>query len=304
VPFLLYGTFAMTSPYTHLITAEQLRDLQARHAPLKVLDVSFDLTDPAKADAMFTEKRIAGATLAHLERDLSAGLPQSGTAQTVSGGRHPLPTREALAAWLTRAGCTNDMQVVVYDRNGVNYCGRLWWMLKWAGHNAVAVLDGGLQTWEAAGGMTESGPAPQAAPASLPFALHAPLRQLVGTQDVLRHLGEPGQTLIDARGAPRYRGDAEPLDPVAGHIPGALNRPFADNFAADGHYKSPDQLKSEWAALLTGHAPASVVHYCGSGVSTLANMLALEVAGYPPVPLYAGSWSEWSRTPGLPCSRS
>jgi thiosulfate/3-mercaptopyruvate sulfurtransferase len=176
-------------------------------------------------------------------------------------------------------------------------------MLKWAGHDAVAVLDGGLQAWEAAGGAIQSGPAPQASPASPPFALHAPLRQLAGTQEVLRHLGEPEQTLIDARGAPRYRGDTEPLDPVAGHIPGALNRPFTDNFAAGGHYKSPAQLKTEWSALLAGHAPASVVHYCGSGVSALSNALAMEIAGYPPVPLYAGSWSEWSRMPGLPCAQ-
>ena len=293
----------MTTTYTHLISAAQLQDLQARRVPLKIFDVSFDLADPAQADAMFAQKRIAGAVLAHLERDLSAGLALSTTTQTVSGGRHPLPTREALAAWLTRAGLANGMQAVVYDRHGVNYCGRLWWMLKWAGHDAVAVLDGGLQAWEAASGATESGPALPPAPANPPFALGAPLRQFVATQHVLRHLGEPGQTLIDARGAPRYRGDAEPLDPVAGHIPGALNRPFTDNFAAGGLYKAPAQLKAEFDALLAGRAPASVVHACGSGVSALANVLAMEVAGYPPVSLYAGSWSEWSRTPGLPCAK-
>ena len=120
---------------------------------------------------------------------------------------------------------------------------------------------------------------------------------------MLRHLGEPGQTLIDARGAPRYRGETEPLDPVAGHIPGALNRPFASNFADGGRYKSPEQLKTEWAALLAGRQSAGVVHYCGSGVSALANALAMEIAGYPPAPLYAGSWSEWSRTPGLPVEK-
>ena len=293
----------MTTPYTLLITPGQLQDLQARQAPLMVFDASFELGDPAKADALFAQKRIAGATLAHLERDLSAGLPGSASAQTASGGRHPLPTREAFAAWLTSVGFGNGMQAVVYDRNGVNYCGRLWWMLKWAGHEAAAVLDGGLQAWEAAGGATASGPAPRPAPARPPFALHAPLRQLVGTQEVLRHLGEPGQTLIDARGAPRYRGESDPLDPIAGHIPGALNRPFGSNFAADGRYQSPAQLKAEYAALLAGRAPASVVHYCGSGVSTLANVLAMELAGYPPVALYAGSWSEWSRTPGLPVER-
>jgi thiosulfate/3-mercaptopyruvate sulfurtransferase len=290
-------------PYTHLITPKQLQDLQARQTPLMVFDVSFDLSDPDAADAMFAVKRIVGATLAHVERNLSAGLELSTTAQTVSGGRHPLPTREALAAWLARVGFTNGMQAVVYDRNGVNYCGRLWWMLKWAGHDAVAVLDGGLQGWLAAGGATESGDAPQSAPAGQPFALHAPLRQLAVTQDVLRHLNESGQTLIDARGGPRYRGETEPLDPVGGHIPGALNRPFIHNFGADGRYKSPEELKAEFGALLAGRAPASAVHYCGSGVSALANVLAMEIAGYPPVSLYAGSWSEWSRTPGLPCAK-
>ena len=290
-------------PYTHLIAAEQLLDLQARRVPLKVFDVSFDLADPAKADALFAGQRIAGATLAHLERDLSAGLPQSRTAQTASGGRHPLPTREAFAAWLASVGFAHGMQAVVYDRNGVNYCGRLWWMLKWAGHDAVAVLDGGLQAWLAAGGASESGAAPPPAPARQPFALRPPLRQLVDTPHVLRHLGQPGQTLIDARAAPRYRGETEPLDPVAGHIPGALNRPFSSNLADGGRYKSPAQLKTEWSALLAARPPASVVHYCGSGVSALANALALELAGHPPAPLYAGSWSEWSRTPGLPAEK-
>jgi thiosulfate/3-mercaptopyruvate sulfurtransferase len=289
--------------FTHLITVDQLQNLQARHAPLMIFDVSFDLSDPAKADAMYAEKRIDGALLAHLERDLSAGLPISTATQALCGGRHPLPTREDFAAWLTRVGFANDMQAVVYDRNGVNYCGRLWWMLKWAGHDAVAVLDGGLQAWEAAGGAIASGPAPHPAPARQPFALGAPLRQWVTLQEVLGRLGQPDQTLIDARGAPRYRGDAEPMDPVAGHIPGALNRPFSDDFAADGRYKSPAQLKTEFAALLAGRDPASVVHQCGSGVSALANTIAMEIAGYPPVPLYAGSWSEWSRTPRLPCAK-
>jgi thiosulfate/3-mercaptopyruvate sulfurtransferase len=295
----------MTAPYTHIITAQQLRAFQTSHAPLRIFDVSFDLGDPSKADSMFVQKHIVGAALAHLERDLSAGLACSITQQTVSGGRHPLPTREALAAWLTRIGMTNDMQAVVYDRNGSNYCGRLWWMLKWAGHDAVAVLDGGLQAWEAAGGAVEMGSMLPIEPANPAFKLHQPLRQMVSTKEVLSGLNTPNQTLIDARGAPRYRGDTEPLDPVAGHIPGALNRPFNENFAADGCFKSPDALKAEWTAKLAGKAPESVVHYCGSGVSALANVIAMELAGYTPVPLYAGSWSDWCRTtPALPCEKS
>jgi len=283
--------------YTHLITAAQLQALQASGAPLMVFDCSFELSDAAKADAMFAEQHIAGAQQAHLERDLSAPAG----AEAVNGGRHPLPTRERLATWLSRIGFANDMQAVVYDRNGANYCGRLWWMLKWAGHDAVAVLDGGLQAWAAASGAMESGPA-----RSLPAAAFRPgpeLRRLALIDEVRARLDSPAQTLIDARGGPRFRGDVEPLDPVGGHIPGALNRPFTDNFGADGRFKPPAQLRAEFDALLAGRNPASVVHQCGSGVSTLPNMIAMELAGYAPTVLYGGSWSEWSRTPGLPMAK-
>ncbi|WP_293221987.1 sulfurtransferase [Ottowia sp.] len=283
--------------FTHLISVDQLQALQATGAPLMVFDCSFDLADPAKADAMFAEQHIAGSVQAHLDRDLSAHAPQD----AVNGGRHPLPKRELFAQTLRRLGFENTMQAVVVDRNGANYCGRLWWMLKWAGHEAVAVLDGGLPAWLAAGGATASGPAPARAPGH--FELKPELRHWVGTQEVAQHLGQPTQTLIDARGAPRYRGEVEPLDPIAGHIPGALNRPFGDNLGPDGRFKSPAQLKTEFAALLAGRDAAGVVHHCGSGVSTVPNIIAMELAGYPPVALYAGSWSEWSRTPGLPVAK-
>ena len=283
--------------FNHLISAPQLQALQANGTPLLVVDCSFDLADPAKADAMFAEQHIQGAMQAHLERDLSTHDP----ANAVNGGRHPLPKRELFAQTLRRLGLDNTMQAVVYDRNGANYCGRLWWMLKWAGHDAVAVLDGGLQAWLAAGGATESGPAPARAPGH--FELGPRLRHWVSTQDVAARLNQPTQTIIDARGAPRYRGETEPLDPIAGHIPGALNRPFGDNLGPDGRFKSPAQLKTEFAALLAGRDAAGVVHQCGSGVSTVPNIIAMELAGYPPVALYAGSWSEWSRTPGLPVAK-
>lgn len=283
--------------HTHLISVDQLQALQASGAPLMVFDCSFDLADPAKADAMFAEQRIAGSVQAHLDRDLSA----HGAADAVNGGRHPLPKRELFAQTLRRLGFDNTMQAVVYDRNGANYCGRLWWMLKWAGHEAVAVLDGGLQAWLAAGGATASGAAPARAPG--PFELKPERRHWVSTQTVAARLGQPGQTLIDARGAPRYRGEVEPLDPIAGHIPGALNRPFGDNLGPDGRFKPPAQLRAEFDALLAGRDPAGVVHHCGSGVSTVPNLIAMELAGYPPAALYAGSWSEWSRTPGLPVAK-
>ena len=283
--------------YTHLITAHQLQALQASGAPLVVFDCSFDLADPAKADALFADKHIAGARQAHLDRDLSAHSP----VEAVNGGRHPLPKRELFAQTLGRLGLGNGMQAVVYDRNGGNYCGRLWWMLKWAGHDAAAMLDGGLQAWEAAGGATESGPA-RAAPATT-FALRPALRRLVLTDEVAARLAQPTQTLIDARGAPRYRGEVEPLDPVAGHIPGALNRPFTDNFDAEGRFKPPAQLRAEFDTLLAGRDAAGVVHHCGSGVSAVPNVIAMELAGYAPAALYGGSWSEWSRTPGLPVAK-
>ena len=283
--------------YTLLITPEELRQLQQDAANVLVLDCSFDLTRPDAADALFAEIHIAGAQQAHLDRDLSTKDPK----QAVNGGRHPLPRREIVAAWLGRMGVDQATQVVVYDRNGCHYCGRLWWMLKWLGHDAVAVLDGGLQAWQAAGGATETGTAKQPTPKT--FELREPLRQLVSTDTVAQSLGQATQTVIDARAAARYRGDVEPLDPVAGHIPGALNRPFTDNFRADGRFKSAEELRSEWQKLLGSRGVETVVHHCGSGVTAVPNLLAMELAGYGPTALYAGSWSEWCRTPGLPFAK-
>jgi thiosulfate/3-mercaptopyruvate sulfurtransferase len=283
--------------YTLLITAEQVQQCQRDHTPLAVLDCSFDLMKPETVDALFEAEHIAGALQAHLDRDLST----HDAAIAVNGGRHPLPQREVVAAWLGRLGIGNSTQVVVYDRNGSTHCGRLWWMLKWLGHDAVAVLDGGLQAWKNAGGALTSGPA--AAGPATHFDVRPALRQLVLTETVVAQLGRPGQTLIDARGAPRYRGDVEPLDPVAGHIPGALNRPFTENFTAEGFFKSPEVLKAEWEKVLSGRPADSVVHHCGSGVSAVPNLIAMELAGYGPTALYAGSWSEWCRTPGLPCAK-
>ena len=283
--------------YTLLITASQLQDLQLRGTAHAVLDCSFDLMNPASADGAFESDHMAGAWHAHLARHLST--PDA--AQAVNGGRHPLPQREIVAQWLGSLGIHNGMQIVVYDRNKGHYCGRLWWMLKWLGHDAVAVLDGGLQAWKDAGGALASGPAAPGSPAH--FELKAPLRQLVLTAAVSAALGQAGQTVVDARAGARYRGEVEPLDPVAGHIPGALNRPFTDNFTEDGRFKRPEVLKAEWDQVLAGRPASSVVHHCGSGVTAVPNLLAMELAGYGPTALYAGSWSEWCRTPGLPCAK-
>jgi thiosulfate/3-mercaptopyruvate sulfurtransferase len=173
-------------------------------------------------------------------------------------------------------------------------------MLKWAGHDAVAVLDGGLQAWQAMGGACESGPAATRTPGD--FEVGTPRVQLARTEDVVRGLGGT-QTIIDARAAPRYRGEVEPLDPVAGHIPGALNRPFAENIAADGRFKPADLLRAEFLKLLGTRDPATVVHHCGSGVSAVPNVLAMEIAGLGGSALYAGSWSEWCSDPGRPVAR-
>jgi thiosulfate/3-mercaptopyruvate sulfurtransferase len=283
--------------YTTLISVSQLQTLQSQAASVMVIDCSCDLMQPAVGPQQFQDQHIAGALYADLNDNLSAKDATS----AVNAGRHPLPQREVFVQWLQSIGLTNDMQVVVYDRNGLNYCGRLWWMLKWCGHDAVAVLDGGWQAWVAAGGATAPGTAPLRTPSN--FALHAPLVTFVDTATVATRLDSPQQTLIDARGAPRYRGEVEPIDPVAGHIPGALNRPFNSNLNEHGFFKSPEVLRAEFATLLDGRAPQSVVHHCGSGVSAVPNVLAMEVAGLGKSGLYAGSWSEWCTTPGLPVAK-
>lgn len=293
--------------YQLLIDANPLQALQASGQPLMIFDCSYDLAQPEAGRAQYEGGHIPGAVYADLGHDLSdAGAPgPDGQHQphpdAASGGRHPLPSRERWAQWLQRVGLNTGVQVVVYDRQGANFCGRLWWMLKWAGHEAVAVLDGGLQAWEAAGGALARGSEPVRAAGN--FRLGPPLQRLVTTAQVHARLGGSEQTLVDARAAPRYRGEVEPLDPVAGHIPGALNRPFSQNLGPDGRFKSPEALRAEFDQLLEGRDPAGVVHQCGSGVSAVPNLLAMEIAGLGCAGLYAGSWSEWCRDPARPVAR-
>ncbi len=284
--------------HTLLITPDELRALQASGTPLRLFDCSFDLAQPEAGAAQYLQAHLPGARHADLDHALSA---KGAGAARASGGRHPLPTREAFAAWLGQQGVGAATQVVVYDRNGCNYCGRLWWMLKWCGHEAVAVLDGGLQAWQATGGALASGPEP--APAPAPFTLGPARASLVDAEAVAQGLGRPSQTVLDARATPRFRGEVEPLDPVAGHIPGALNRPFGANLGADGRFKPAPVLRAEFEALLAGHTPASVVHQCGSGVSAVPNLLAMELAGLGRAALYAGSWSDWCSDPARPVAQ-
>ncbi len=294
--------------YTTILCAETLKTLLANQPqrtpdgkPVMVFDCSFELMNPTAGQQHYDAVHIDGARYVNLDLHLSAAKTDPTAA---SGGRHPLPSREAFAAWLGSIGFSNAHQAIVYDRNGVNYCGRMWWMLKWVGHEAVAVLDGGLQAWEAVGGAVET-----AANASnitnkpSNFVLADELAVLATIKTVAKNLNKATQTIVDARGAPRFRGEVEPLDPVAGHIPGALNRVFTDNIAADGKFKSPEVLRAEFDKLLAGRDPAGVVHHCGSGVSAVPNVLGMELAGLGRAALFAGSWSEWSNDASLPVAQ-
>ena len=287
--------------YTTLISAEQLANFaKSSDKPLMIFDCTFDLTKPELGQQQFDESHISGAVYVNLDKNLSS----KNDLAAASGGRHPLPSRETFSAWLSSIGFSNTHQAVVYDRNGVNYCGRLWWMLKWVGHEAVAVLDGGLQAWQAAGGAVQSSQSAsklKITPSN--YALDGELAALTAINTIANNLNKPSQTVLDARGAPRFRGEIEPLDPVAGHIPGALNRPFTENIGADGKFKPADVLKAEFAKLLAGRDPSTVVHHCGSGVSAVPNVLAMELAGLGRQALFAGSWSEWCSDPGRPVAQ-
>lgn len=295
--------------FTTLIDPRQLMTLQAHASSVRVFDCSFDLMDPSAGKAMFETLHLQGATHAHLDDDLSA----HGNGDPLCGGRHPLPSRESFQYWLEQQGVQNDQQVVVYDRQGPHFAARLWWMLKWCGHEAVAVLDGGLKAWTDAGGLIGRGPSKQTMTPGQ-FTLKPPLAELSSMADVRSRLGSSQQRMLDARAPARFQGIQEPLDPVAGHIPGALNRPFTDNLQADGTFKTPYRLRQEVLAALgkwqrhgedrSSSDCSDVVHYCGSGVTAAVNVLAMECAGLGRRALYGGSWSEWSRQIETPKAQS
>lgn len=281
-----------------IISASDLQSLLNGTTDVRVLDCSVYLDAPQRGRQEFEREHIVGAVYADLDLDLSTHDPQL----AINGGRHPLPQREVFAQTLGRWGITPDTQVIAYDRVGTLSAGRLWWMLRWCGHAKVQVLDGGWAAWTGLGGASASGQA-TAKGERPPYPLAAPLTRLVDLQTVSAALGQAGQVLVDARASARFRGEVEPLDPVAGHIPGALNRPFSDNFQADGRFKSADQLRREWLDLLGQDNAAAVIAYCGSGVSAIPNLIGLALAGLGQASLYAGSWSEWCRA-GMPCARS
>lgn len=267
---------------TTLVSAAELAALPP--GEVLVVDCRKDLADPAKGRCDYEAGHIPGAVYAELDTDLSdLSLQAQGL------GRHPLPSAEAFSAVLGRWGWRPGLQVVAYDAaNGALAAARLWWLLRFAGERAVAVLDGGYGAWLAAGLPVET-VVPQRVATTVSVRFDP-------AQVVLDHAAlhaAPVPLLIDARAAPRYRGDVEPLDPVAGHVPGALNRPFADNLAADGRFKGAEELQREFRAVLGARAPADVVHMCGSGVTACHNLLAMEHAGLAGSRLYAPSWSGW-----------
>jgi len=278
--------------YRTLIQSAELDTLlRERPAQTVVFDCSFDLTRPDAGRAAHEAGHLPGAVYLHLDDDLSA--PKSGL-----NGRHPLPAREAFAARLAALGVADDSQVVVYDGVGGMYAARAWWMLRWIGHADVALLDGGLPGWRAAGLPVAQGPTPARTPGRL--TLRPALVAAVDRQALLANLGGGPRLVIDARGSDRFRGENETLDPRAGHIPGARNRPFKDNLGADGRFKPAAQLREEWLAVIGGHATADLVMSCGSGVTACHNLLAMEVAGLGGAALYPGSWSEWCAWPDAP----
>ncbi|HEU4459780.1 MAG TPA: sulfurtransferase [Methylibium sp.] len=270
-----------------LIDAATLAERLASGAPTTLLDASFDLADPAAGERAWAAGHLPGALYLHLDRDLADHAPAP---DGRFRGRHPLPAREAFAATLGRFGVGPATAVVVHDRQGGVYAARAWWMLRWLGHAEVAVLDGGVAAWTAAGHPLSSEPPPAPTPAA-PYPAGASLVASIDADALGARLGT--LRLIDARAPERFRGEVEPLDPIAGHIPGALNRPFKDNLDAQGRFLPPDALRAAFVPLLGGAPAADVVHQCGSGVTACHNLLAMDAAGLAGSALYPGSWSEW-----------
>ncbi|MDJ0833029.1 MAG: sulfurtransferase [Gammaproteobacteria bacterium] len=255
-----------------------------------IFDCRFDLADTAKGQQQYALSHIPGAFYAHLDQHLSSPI-------TPDTGRHPLPHKGALTAWLGSCGFDGSQQVVVYDDSFGAMATRLWWLLKCLGHDAVALLDGGWQAWSEQGLVVDAG-LPNNKPANYTADFNP--QCVVTTDQVVQNMASPQWPLIDVRTAERFRGEQEPIDPIAGHIPGALNLPLAQNLDANGFYKSADQLRELYAPLLPAQAPEQTVFMCGSGVTACHSLLALVLAGYPMPRVYAGSWSEWIRDPARP----
>jgi thiosulfate/3-mercaptopyruvate sulfurtransferase len=284
----------MTTAFATLISAPELAALLSSGTAPVVIDASFDLADTDAGEKRFGRSHLPGSHYLHLDRDLSA-------TKTGRNGRHPLPDRAAFARKVAALGVGPETQVVALDAQGGVYAARLWWMLRWLGHRAVAVLDGGIQAWQRAGGALTDQPSASPLPTPTPYPERASLAPSVDAAGVATR--PPRRAVLDARSGERFRGDAEPIDPVAGHIPGALNRFHRDNLAEGGVFKAGDRLRDEFRVLLGDRSPDEVIHSCGSGVTACHNLLAMEHAGLAGSLLYPGSWSEWSADPARPIAR-
>ncbi|HUL66496.1 MAG TPA: sulfurtransferase [Burkholderiaceae bacterium] len=277
--------------HSTLVTAEELA-AHVTNRDWRIVDCRHDLFDHALGRREYAAGHIAGAFFADIEHGLSG--PKTG-----KNGRHPLPSREQVAELFRAWGMSNGSQLVAYDAQGGQFAVRLWWLARWLGHSRVALLDGGWQAWLAAGGLTDR-EIPTRTRGS--FEAETPLVAYVDAAYVSDHLGDPHTLVVDARAPERYAGEQEPIDPVAGHIPGAVNRFWQANLV-DGKFKSPAALRAEFEPLLAGRRPEDLIHQCGSGVTSCHNVLAMEIAGLPGARLYAGSWSEWVADPTRPVAR-
>ena len=275
-------------PLAQLISPQQLAERQ-KAGGVVILDCRFALEDPDYGRCSYAEGHIEGAQYADLERHLSGPVTKGVT------GRHPLPAADTLGQQLRAWGINADTEIVLYDDGPGAYAARAWWLLAWLGkRDGVFILDGGLKAWHAAG-FPLSLDTPLVEPGT--FAGMPDNRLLLDAEHLQKRLGQPGLTLIDARAQPRFRGEVEPIDPVAGHIPGAQCAAFNENLGSDGRFLPVEQLKQRFAAQLQGRSPDELVAYCGSGVTACHNLFALSLAGYPLGKLYAGSWSEWITDP-------
>lgn len=287
-----FARSATSVRYTTLISTGDLA-LNLADSAFVVVDCRHNLSDLDAGERAYRMAHIPGARFMHMERDLSG-------AKTGRNGRHPLPEVAALAATLGRAGIDASKQVVAYDQNGGMWASRLWWLLHWLGHDAAAVLDGGLDKWSAEG-RPQTNALPPVTTTTFVTATPGPTSS---ASEILRHLDDSSIFVLDGRAPERFRGDLEPIDPVAGHIPGAHNRPHSENLGQQGIFKPAALLHSEFKVLLGDTSPTAVVHHCGSGVTACHNVLAMAVAGLPGSRLYPGSWSEWIADPTRPVARS
>jgi thiosulfate/3-mercaptopyruvate sulfurtransferase len=279
--------------FTTLISTSQLA-ARLTDPAFVVVDCRFKLADEDWGKGEYLARHIPGAVYAHLDRDLSG--PKTGR-----NGRHPLPDPLALSDTFSRMGIAQGTQVVAYDEDSGMFASRLWWLLRWLGHDTVAVLDGGFAKWIAEGRPVRAGDEHREARA---FRGALGGDAVVCAKDIAARLGQPGRLLLDARAPERFRGEVEPVDKVAGHIPGAVNYPFPGNLDERGTFRSPEDLRARLSAAIGDIPPDQVVCYCGSGVTACQNLLAFEHAGLHGVKLYPGSWSEWSSDPSRPIERS